>query len=224
VLVSPRVDAGRLDGTGDARMVKKSSKKTPRKKASRKTKAQEKREFWDSMKQMGVFAEEQAIWVERILRAVERAGIDRDIIPGEIGAMAALFGIPYEHAATRDFTWRELDVMASAWIAKQQLVRTQRAMTTVGNQSTADGEGLSVSIEKLTAILDGKEYDLDEQPARWLKVLLDNGGQWISAPQLKHYDDELDGARTVRLRKSLPRQLSRLIITDRRKGARLKLA
>jgi hypothetical protein len=70
----------------------------------------------------------------------------------------------------------------------------------------------------------GKDFDLkSEQAARWLKVLADHPGAWISGPDLIQHDEELDGARTDRLRKALPPQIRRMIETGRR-GARLKLA
>ena len=52
---------------------------------------------------------------------------------------------------------------------------------------------LIVSIEKISATLDGKEYDLkSEQQARWLKVLSDNPGVWISGTQLNDYDNRTE--------------------------------
>ena len=49
--------------------------------------------------------------------------------------------------------------------------------------------GLVISIEKQSATLNGVEYDLrSPQVARWLKVLNDHEGEWISGPQLINYD------------------------------------
>lgn len=63
-----------------------------------------------------------------------------------------------------------------------------------------------------------------EAAVRWLKVLSDHAGSWISGPDLGDYDAELIGARTDRLRKSLPTSICKLIETSRRFGARLKLS
>lgn len=83
---------------------------------------------------------------------------------------------------------------------------------------------LTVSIEKITATLDGKEYDLkSEYQARWLKVYAEHPGEWISGPRLEEYDSELSGSRTDRLRSGLPQEIESLIETSKRKGARLKL-
>ena len=84
---------------------------------------------------------------------------------------------------------------------------------------------LTVSVEKQSAILDGKEYDLKSaQVARWIKVLVDHEGEWISSPRLKDYDFELDEARTDRLKKNIPDEIRSLIESTPQRGSRLKLA
>lgn len=89
---------------------------------------------------------------------------------------------------------------------------------------------LSVDLKRLTATLhydNGLKESVDvnnQQAARWLKVLAAQPGTWISASELVGKDAELDGARTDRLRKKLPRKLARLIQTSTRTGSRLKLA
>jgi hypothetical protein len=60
---------------------------------------------------------------------------------------------------------------------------------------------------------------------RWVKVLADHPGEWISAPELRNYDDELDGCRPDRHCKPyLPASILSLIDSDRRKGSRLRLS
>jgi hypothetical protein len=86
---------------------------------------------------------------------------------------------------------------------------------------------IMVDLERRTAtiVATRKEFELkSEQSLRWLKVLSENEGKWIAGPKLKDYDQALDGGRTDRLRKGLPSQLSRLITTSKRLGARLKMA
>lgn len=77
----------------------------------------------------------------------------------------------------------------------------------------------------MTFTLDGVPVDVSSKQAlRWLKVLVEHPGEWISAPEMKNYDDELDGVRPDRHCKSyLPDVVLSLIDTDRRKGSRLRL-
>lgn len=83
---------------------------------------------------------------------------------------------------------------------------------------------LVVDIPKLTAILDGTPISLNSvQVARWLAVLSAKEGVWISGPNLKDHDKELDGARTDLLRKQLPRKLKSLVKTSKQHGARFVL-
>jgi len=96
-------------------------------------------------------------------------------------------------------------------------------------QKSVEPQALSimVDLERRTAtiVATRKEFELkSEQSLRWLKVLAENEGKWISGSNLKDYDPELEGGRTDRLRKGLPLQLRRLIKTSKRFGARLKMA
>jgi hypothetical protein len=84
---------------------------------------------------------------------------------------------------------------------------------------------LTVYLPGLTVTLDGWTYEVEsEQALRWVKVLADHAGEWISGPKLKEYDQELDGARTNRLKRFLPPEILSLISTDQSKGSRLRLA
>lgn len=62
-----------------------------------------------------------------------------------------------------------------------------------------------------------------EQVARWLKVLAENEGKWITSTQLAGFDPELDGTRTDRLLKSLPEKLRRKIATSSHTGSKITL-
>jgi hypothetical protein len=57
---------------------------------------------------------------------------------------------------------------------------------------------------------------------RWVKVLAEHPGEWISGPELRHYDQELDGCRPHRLRKSLPPAILDLIDSETGKGSRVR--
>jgi hypothetical protein len=84
---------------------------------------------------------------------------------------------------------------------------------------------LMVDLDRQTITLDKVAHDINSVLAlRWVKVLADHRGQWISSSELQTHDLELDGARPDRLKKFLPVEILSLISTDRRKGARLCLA
>jgi hypothetical protein len=85
---------------------------------------------------------------------------------------------------------------------------------------------LIVDLTCRTITLDRVRHDIDSEVAlRWVKVLAEHPGEWISAPDLRNYDAELDGCRPHRrCRPYLPAAVLDLIDTDRRKGSRLRLA
>ena len=82
----------------------------------------------------------------------------------------------------------------------------------------------TVDLPSRTVTFDGTRHDVSSVTAlRWVKVLAEHPGEWISAPELKRHDQELDGVRPDRLKKQLPQELLSLIESDRRKGSRLRL-
>jgi hypothetical protein len=85
---------------------------------------------------------------------------------------------------------------------------------------------LTVDLACLTITLDGHTYDVDSiQALRWVKVLADHPGEWISGPELKKHDTQLDGCRPDRhCKPHLPDNVLSLIDSDRRKGSRLRLS
>jgi hypothetical protein len=97
-----------------------------------------------------------------------------------------------------------------------------------GESPTATSESsnhkLIVDLLRLVAIdsVSGETIELPSaQSARWLKVLADNEGVWISSSALKEHDAELDGVRTDRLLKLLPEGLAAKIQTSKQHGSRL---
>jgi hypothetical protein len=94
-------------------------------------------------------------------------------------------------------------------------------------RKTAEPLALSpiVNLERMTIALGDKTYDLTSMNAlRWVKVLADHPGEWITAPKLILHDKELDGCRPDRHCKPyLPLAVLALIDSDRRKGSRLRL-
>src|SRR5262249_46887204 len=83
---------------------------------------------------------------------------------------------------------------------------------------------LVVDLERMTATLDGTKYDVKSECAlRWLKVLVEHPGEWISSTSLKKYDRVLQAPRITRWRKQLPDEISSLINSETGKGSRINL-
>lgn len=84
---------------------------------------------------------------------------------------------------------------------------------------------MTVDLDRMTATLDGVAHDVDSERAlRWLKVLAENPGVWISAPKMRSYDKLLTDVRPDRHCKPyLPDEILALIDSDRHKGCRLRL-
>lgn len=86
---------------------------------------------------------------------------------------------------------------------------------------------LIVDVKQLTATVTatGKIFSLKkEADARWLKVLIDCPGNWVSGSALENLDPELMGVRTDRMHKRLPAPVKKLVEQKRGDGARIKLA
>jgi hypothetical protein len=86
---------------------------------------------------------------------------------------------------------------------------------------------LAVDLDRMTATLDGTTYDVESECAlRWLKVLKEHPGKWISGGErgdLKKYDKNLYAARTNRWRQDLPEPIRLLIDSKPGTGSRLNL-
>jgi hypothetical protein len=82
---------------------------------------------------------------------------------------------------------------------------------------------LTVDVARKTITLDGETDDVTSDAAlRWVKVLAEHPGEWISAVELRKHDPELDSARTDRLKKLLPERVQHLIDSETGKGSRLR--
>ncbi len=81
---------------------------------------------------------------------------------------------------------------------------------------------LVADVNRMTITLDGVSHDVDSEDAvRWVKVLADRSGEWVSSSELKIYDIELDGSRPDRLKRYLPEAILSLIQSNTRKGSRI---
>jgi len=84
---------------------------------------------------------------------------------------------------------------------------------------------LTVDLAKKTITLDGTTFDVSSDLAlRWVKVLVSHPGEWISGPELKQHDEQLDGAEPHRFKHRLPPVVRALIDTHRSRGSRIRLA
>jgi hypothetical protein len=83
---------------------------------------------------------------------------------------------------------------------------------------------LVVDLSRSTLCLDGKAYDVASARAlRWVRVLADNAGLWISGRDLTTYDPELQNVRTDHLKKNLPSAVAKLIKSENGRGSRIRL-
>jgi hypothetical protein len=84
--------------------------------------------------------------------------------------------------------------------------------------------GLAVDLVRKTITLNDKTYDAPSDNAlRWVKVLADHPGEWISGADLENHDSELQNPRTDRWRKHLPEAVLSLIDSETGKGSRIRL-
>jgi hypothetical protein len=83
---------------------------------------------------------------------------------------------------------------------------------------------LAVDLDRRTLTLDGVSYDVSSLAAlRWVKVLADHPGEWISSANLRKYDSELDPPRTTRWLATLPEPIRSHIDSEPGKGSRIRL-
>jgi hypothetical protein len=83
---------------------------------------------------------------------------------------------------------------------------------------------LTVDLARKTITLDGQTEDVSSLNAlRWVKVLNDHQGEWISGKDLAKYDQELQTCRTDRWRTHLPEAIRSLIESQSGAGSRIQL-
>jgi hypothetical protein len=98
----------------------------------------------------------------------------------------------------------------------------------LAGELAADGEPpsprIAVDLACRTVTLNGTPHDVSSANAcRWVAVLAEHLGEWISSTELEGYDNELVAVRTDKLRKHLPKNVDDLIESDTGKGSRLRL-
>jgi hypothetical protein len=92
----------------------------------------------------------------------------------------------------------------------------------VGPQATPR---IVVHLGQQTIAVDGSIFEVGSESAlRWVRVLAQHPGEWISAAQLEKYDGDLIAVRTDRLRRELPAAVAGLIESEVAKGSRIKVA
>jgi len=81
-----------------------------------------------------------------------------------------------------------------------------------------------VDVERRTVTIEGVAHNVESDRAvRWIKVLADRPGVWVSSRELRAHDDELDDVRTDHLRKFLPKEIDHLVESQTGAGSRLVL-
>jgi hypothetical protein len=82
-----------------------------------------------------------------------------------------------------------------------------------------------IDIAKQTIIFDGKTFgDINSvQALRWLQVLIDHPGEYISGKDLSRFDGELINVRTDKLKPYLPNEIADLIESQTGAGSRLRI-
>lgn len=101
---------------------------------------------------------------------------------------------------------------------------TKTARPDADDLSSAPAIRLCVDLAKKQITVGNQTYDVGSEAAlRWIKVLADHRGDWISSSDLEKYDKELLRARTDHLKKHLPEPICILIDSETGKGSRLRL-
>ncbi len=109
------------------------------------------------------------------------------------------------------------------WRPYEQILVDQ-AECRISGLTTGDTGNISVDIARQTVTLNGTPFDVASvQSLRWVKVLAEHPGTWITGPDLVQYDSELDGVRTDKLRPKLPASIDQLIESGTGRGSRLVL-
>ena len=106
------------------------------------------------------------------------------------------------------------------------VVITDKGRAAIAMHSTTSGMlsgRLEVDLACMTATLDNTVFEVKSQHAlRWLRILVEHSGEWISGKDLETYDSELMQVRTHRLKTHLPAEISALIDSDTGKGSRIR--
>ncbi len=83
---------------------------------------------------------------------------------------------------------------------------------------------LTVDLARKAITLDGMTFDVPSDNAlRWVRVLAQRPGEWVSGPQLSERDPDLQYPRPDRFRRHLPGAVLALIDSAPGKGARIRL-
>jgi hypothetical protein len=120
------------------------------------------------------------------------------------------------------------DISALTAYLRQERGRVLRGNAVPPEPQTAEPEKppprLTVDLKRQTLTLDAEVHEVPSLNAlRWVMVLADRPGEWISKAQLKVYDAELDGVRPDKLKRYLPPKVLSLIDSETGKGSRIRL-
>ncbi|KKM84520.1 hypothetical protein LCGC14_1298340 [marine sediment metagenome] len=111
------------------------------------------------------------------------------------------------------------------WLDAEVVITAKGRAAVALHRTTSDllSERLKVDLPRMTATLDGTAFDVkSKQALRWLRVLVEHPGEWISGKELESYDPELMDVRTCRLKHRLPDKIKSLIEPGVGKGSRIR--
>jgi hypothetical protein len=112
-------------------------------------------------------------------------------------------------------TLRKLAEAKEPWADKIETSPTAR-----GSESPPR---LTIDLAKREVILEGERIDVNsEQALRWIKVLAEHSGEFISSCQLQEYDPNLINIRTDKLKAFLPPKILALIDSQTGAGSRIR--
>jgi len=156
---------------------------------------------------------DRAVWVEaeklRIADHLPQSeGLGRTKLPGD-----TLVSGDYVPMSARSWAEELRDVVA--------LAEAEPARGPAKQEDAPPRPVVTVDLKRMVLSIDGRTYAVDSALAlRWVKVLTERPGHWVSASDLRKHDPELEGARPDKFKKKLPDAILSHIDSDRRKGSR----
>ncbi len=119
------------------------------------------------------------------------------------------------------------------WLPHMQMLKLLAEQTMIGGPSQTEKADhakdvlkpqLTVDLLKMTVTMDGQTWDCESaQALRLIRVYASHPNEWISGPELKSYDKELDGAKPHVLKSKLPKEIQMQLESNRKKGTRLRV-
>jgi hypothetical protein len=104
------------------------------------------------------------------------------------------------------------------------VIALRRVRRDLGDSRAPRPRRLTVNLPARTLTLDGADHTVFSEAAlRWVEILVDNAGEWVSSADLEKADRNLLNRRTDQYKHFLPKQVLRLIDSRRGLGSRIRL-